>query len=232
MSATRRDVAVQNGREPTRMIVFVDAGEGARERLAAASQSAVIAAVVLVGSGSSSFARGGAADLLAGIRQSGAVALIADDVDLALSLAADGVHLSDGPDAEERYVAARTKLGKSALIGVDCGGSRHVAMTTAEAGADYVAFGPVATDEDPSGSEIQLDLVHWWAEIFETPCAALGVCDAANARLLADEGADFIAAALTVGCSPAAGAEVVRSIAEAITGLSDKAGSIGGRPPI
>jgi hypothetical protein len=38
------------------------------------------------------------------------------------------------------YDAARKVLGASAIVGADCGASRHFAMEMAEAGADYVGL--------------------------------------------------------------------------------------------
>ena len=51
----------------------------------------------------------------------------------------DGVHLSDGA---RQVRALRKDLGADAIIGAYCAGSRHDGMAAAEAGADYLAFGP------------------------------------------------------------------------------------------
>ena len=67
-------------------------------------------------------------------------------------------------------------------------------ITTAEAGADYVAFGsfyPTTTKDvrhypDPS-------ILGWWSTIFEIPCVAIGGITPANAKPLVDAGADFLA---------------------------------------
>ena len=68
-------------------------------------------------------------------------ALIADDARLARTLRADGVHLGVGKDLAGAYEEARSILGQRGIVGVDAGISRHDAMTLAEAGADYIAFG-------------------------------------------------------------------------------------------
>ena len=64
--------------------------------------------------------------------------LINDDVDLALAVEADGVHLGqqDTPVAQ-----ARDRLGDEAIVGVTCHNSPELAQTAALAGASYVAFG-------------------------------------------------------------------------------------------
>ena len=63
--------------------------------------------------------------------------LLQDDVDLALSLGADGVHLGDPAKVRE----ARARLGPDRILGASCGRSRHAAMLAGEDGADYIAFG-------------------------------------------------------------------------------------------
>ena len=68
------------------------------------------------------------------------VAFLLDDrADLAAELGCDGVHL--GPD-DTTCADARRLLGGQGSIGFSAGGSRHLAIEAAEAGADYVSFGP------------------------------------------------------------------------------------------
>lgn len=64
--------------------------------------------------------------------------IINDDVDLAISVRAAGVHLgaSDGSLA-----AARARLGVGAIIGATCGDSLQRAEQAVVAGASYLAFG-------------------------------------------------------------------------------------------
>ena len=97
----------------------------------------------------------------------------------------DGVHLADA----EEVARARQLLGRQALIGVDCGLSRHAAMVAGEAGADYVTFGSL--DLAPPGAVT--DLVVWWRELFVLPCAAAGRYSPESARAMAEAGADFLA---------------------------------------
>ena len=58
---------------------------------------------------------------------------------LADRLGLDGVHLTDGARTVRK---ARKELGADAIVGAFCGASRHDGMSAAEAGADYVSFGP------------------------------------------------------------------------------------------
>ena len=117
--------------------------------------------------------------------------IVNDDMALARRLGADGVHLgqSDGDPRE-----ARALLGPGAQIGVTCHDSRHLAMEAGEAGADYVAFGaffPTATKETTHRPDPKI--LAWWSRLFEIPCVAIGGITAANARMLVEAGADFIA---------------------------------------
>ena len=73
------------------------------------------------------------------IAQAHGVAFIMNDrPDLAAELDCDGVHVGE---EDMPYAEARRLLGPDRIVGVTCGNSRHRAVTAAEAGADYVAFG-------------------------------------------------------------------------------------------
>ena len=105
-----------------------------------------------------------------------AAALVANDAALAQAVGADGCHLDHSEALEEAYRSARGFLGTQAIVGVMPGGTRHMAMTLAEAGTDYTGFA-VTGDADDQGA----DRVGWWAEIFESPVVAftsgdIGIC--------------------------------------------------------
>src|SRR6185503_403384 len=74
-----------------------------------------------------------------------------NDVHLAKELDADGVHLRAGSDA---LADARRLLGEDKSIGVSCILSRHEAMTMAEGGADYIAFGEFGLDGGAGVEEV------------------------------------------------------------------------------
>jgi thiamine-phosphate pyrophosphorylase len=116
--------------------------------------------------------------------------LIENDARLAVALNADGVHLRGHsmPIAE-----ARRLLGEAHAIGVSCPLTRHEAMVMAEAGADYIAFGDAAAME-PRDIGALSDMIGWWDELFEVPCAAwLSDADTeSDAEGLMRAGADFL----------------------------------------
>jgi thiamine-phosphate pyrophosphorylase len=106
--------------------------------------------------------------------------LFGGDPQAALGLGLDGVQLEADAGA---YALARKRLGDDAIIGADCGASRHLAMTLGEAGASYIGFSGLA------GSD---ELIAWWSELFELPCVALDPADESQARAFIVKGADFI----------------------------------------
>ena len=121
----------------------------------------------------------------------GTAVFINDDVELAVELGADGVHLgrTDMPIKE-----ARALLPDEMIIGATCHDSRHLAMQAGEDGADYVAFGAFfqTTTKDASATATP-DILDWWQHLMELPCVAIGGITVDNAAPLIAAGADFLA---------------------------------------
>lgn len=91
-------------------------------------------------------------------------------------LGLDGVHLTDGA-RQVRYV--RKELGNDAIIGSYCGVTRHEGMSAGEAGADYVAFGPIGATPLGNGAQVDFDLLEWWSQVIEVPSIAEGALNVA-----------------------------------------------------
>ncbi|MEM9392256.1 MAG: thiamine phosphate synthase [Pseudomonadota bacterium] len=83
----------------------------------------------------------------------------------------DGVHLGDGARSVRKI---RKEVGSDPIVGAYCSASRHDGLTAGEAGADYVAFGPVAAGLIGSGEIADAELFHWWSEMIEVPVVAEG----------------------------------------------------------
>ena len=131
-----------------------------------------------------------AADLLRETCHARDVAIvIASHFRLAAELGLDGVHLKDGVRGLRE---ARRALGAEAIVGAHCGASRHAGITAAEAGADYIAFGPVADSGLGDGSFAGRELFAWWSEMIEVPVVAEGGLSPETAADLAPV-ADFLA---------------------------------------
>jgi thiamine-phosphate pyrophosphorylase len=86
-------------------------------------------------------------------------------------LGLDGVHLPDGSRAVRKL---RLDLGADAIIGAYCGQTKHDGMSAGEAGADYIAFGPIGASALGDGAVADIDLFQWWSEIVEVPVIAEG----------------------------------------------------------
>ncbi|AZU05163.1 thiamine-phosphate pyrophosphorylase [Glycocaulis alkaliphilus] len=147
--------------------------------------------------------------LVKAAKRHGVSVLMNDRPDLAVHYAMDGVHIGqeDAP-----YAEARAALGKTGIVGVTCHDSRHLAMTAAEKGADYVAFGamfPTATKSPKASASVEL--IEWWSEVFEVPCVAIGGITPENASPVIEAGADFIAVSGGVWNHPAGPVEAVRA---------------------
>ena len=216
-----------NSPSQTRLYLMLAAGEGAEARLRSALSAAPFDAVMISPPAGSQRATAPLEALVALAQSNNAAALIAGDPALARATRADGVHLSWSDDLEDRYDAARKSLGPREIVGVDASGSRHVAMTLAEAGADYIAFTksePAAEDE--TAIDGQHVLVQWWAEVFEVPCVALGVRTAEQATALASSGADYVGIEAEAGLSLEAMASRARAVAAAV-GVTDPEGNTG-----
>jgi thiamine-phosphate pyrophosphorylase len=177
-----------------RIYLVVEATPAAVDHLTAATEVADVACCLIVPTAGAAIEAAAARPLVARAQQAGVAALLADASDLVRTLRADGVHLNPARHLLEAYAAARQTLGPDAIIGADVAISRHDAMSLAEAGADYIAFGaPSHLKDRARARERRDDLVSWWGEIFEVPCVALDVEEPTEAERLARAGANFVA---------------------------------------
>lgn len=148
----------------------------------------------------------GEAELLAAARvlmpvchQRDVAFLIDGRADIAAQAGADGVHLA----SPSGVVEARLRLSQDAIIGVSCGGSRHDGMLAAEDEVDYVSFGAFyPSTTKPDATVIGPDILSWWGELMETPCAAVGGITVATAPAMVAAGANFLAISAAVWSHP------------------------------
>ena len=109
----------------------------------------------------------------AGFAQLGVTFVVNDDVDAALALGADGVHLGRSDEGAERARAAGLLLGRSATTFEEA----------VAAEADYLGAGPVWTtpskeDADPA---FGLETLARICRAVDIPVVAIGGVDASNA---------------------------------------------------
>jgi len=200
------------------LYAVVEAGPGAAERLGAALAAVQVSSVLIAPAQDGVLDAASAKPLVELAQWAGAAALIADNAALAKALRADGVHLGISMDPAGTYADARRILGPRAIVGADAGISRDDAMTLAEDGAEYVAFGaPLDLSDLDKARARRAELISWWAEIFEVPCVAFDVESPEAAAALAQAGADFVSVTLPTAEPPAAARDLVAGLAAAIS---------------
>ncbi len=122
--------------------------------------------------------------------QHGAKFIVNDDIALACTISADGVHL--GKD-DQSIDAARTNLGEGAIIGVSCYDSMNRARAAKAAGADYIAFGAFfPSPTKPQAARAIPALLRESAQL-GLPRVAVGGITEDNAPQLVAAGADWLA---------------------------------------
>ena len=141
-----------------------------------------------------------ARDLLALCRAHRVPLIINDDVALAATVGADGVHLGRDDTALRE---ARQVLGVAAIIGVSCYNDFDLAVVAQQAGASYVAFGRffashTKPDAMPVGAGLApgnggLDLIRQAKAQLSIPVVAIGGITPDNAPPLIDAGVDMLA---------------------------------------
>jgi thiamine-phosphate pyrophosphorylase len=125
--------------------------------------------------------------LLALARRHGVPFIVNDDVELALEIGADGVHLGGG---DGDLAAARRKL-KGKLLGASCYNRLELAQAALAAGADYIAFGSVfSSPTKPGAVRAPLSL---FENKLSKPVCAIGGITLQNAAQVIAAGADMVA---------------------------------------
>lgn len=135
--------------------------------------------------------RAQAAILAALCRSQGVPFIVNDDLDLAMAVNADGLHLggTDGDLAE-----ARRRLGTAKLLGASCYDRFDLALAAKAAGADYVAFGAAfPSPTKPNAVRAPLELYARAHRELGLPVVAIGGITADNAARLVSAGVDALA---------------------------------------
>ena len=117
--------------------------------------------------------------------------IINDDVMLAQSLNADGVHLGKH---DTNLSEARAYLGKSRIIGVSCYNDLSLAQQMQNQGADYIAFGAFYRSlTKPDAQKARPALLTAFRRVSHVPIVVIGGIRPTNVSSLAQAGADFLA---------------------------------------
>jgi thiamine-phosphate pyrophosphorylase len=134
---------------------------------------------------------------------------MADLATVAARGGADGVHMAGDPALVREM---RDRLKSERALGVGAIRTKDDAMTFGEAGVDYLLFGEPRQDGSLPSLESVVERAAWWAEIFETPCAAYAPSlDAVEP--LAATNAEFVALGDAVWSHPDGPAAAVKAAA-------------------
>lgn len=132
-----------------------------------------------------------ASRLAALCRRAGVPFIVNDDLELALRVEADGVHLGRDDGALE---IARERLGADRMLGVTCYNDVLRAENVAALGADYVAFGAMFPSPSKPQAVVATPAVLSLArQRCAVPVAAIGGITLENAAPLVAAGADLLA---------------------------------------
>jgi thiamine-phosphate pyrophosphorylase len=125
--------------------------------------------------------------------EAGVTFVVNDDVEAALELGADGVHLGRDDLGAERARAAGLLLGRSAQ-------TVHEALAAASERPDYLGVGPVwGTPVKPEAAALGLDGLREACSAVDVPVIAIGGVDADNAAACLAAGAAGVAVVRAAG---------------------------------
>jgi thiamine-phosphate pyrophosphorylase len=105
-------------------------------------------------------------------RAAGVPLIVNDDLEIAVAVDADGLHLG-GEDGD--LAAARRRLGPDKLLGASCYNRLELAVEARDHGADHVAFGAMyASSTKPGAIRAPLELFGQAAASVGLPTVAIG----------------------------------------------------------
>nr|WP_243098196.1 thiamine phosphate synthase [Serpentinicella alkaliphila] len=117
--------------------------------------------------------------------KAGVTFIINDDVDIAMAIKADGIHIGQGdmPISEVRRLVGKRIIGVSTH-------NPDQAMKAVRDGADYIGVGPVFETKTKSNVEASagLDYIKWVSENITIPYVAIGGINEENILLVQRNG--------------------------------------------
>lgn len=154
------------------------------------------------------------------LRQRHVPFVINDDVDLALSCDADGVHVGQG---DMPCVVVRRRMGADRVIGVSVGTVAEARQAERD-GADYLGVSPVfaTPTKTDAPAATGLDGLAAIRAAVRLPLVAIGGIHAGNAAEVISAGADGIAvvSAIMAAADPRAAARELRAVLVSRGGIS------------
>lgn len=132
-----------------------------------------------------------AATLASLCKKNNVIFIVNDDVELAIKVNADGVHLGQ---KDTQIKQARKQLGINKIIGITCNNQLELAQTAQQHGADYVAFGRFFNSQTkPSAPQANLSLLSEAKDVIQIPIVAIGGITHESAPQLLNQGVAMLA---------------------------------------
>ena len=123
--------------------------------------------------------------------QTSSLLIINDDIELAHTVQAHGVHLGKDDVSIDK---ARQQLGPDAVIGVSCYDQLDLALAAEKIGANYIAFGAFfPSPTKPDAQAASLGLLKAAKQQLHIPVCCIGGITTDNASTLVERGADMTA---------------------------------------
>lgn len=142
---------------------------------------------------------GQATELAYRCREFNALFIVNDDVELAVAVDADGVHVGRHDSA----VAAIKGDHPDLIVGASCYDSLELAGQAAIAGADYLAFGSFfPSTTKPEATPAKIETLKKAKQAYKLPVVAIGGIMEDNASSLVSSGADALAVISGVFSTP------------------------------
>lgn len=117
--------------------------------------------------------------------------VINDDVELAIELQSDGIHIGR---EDPGCMTTRSRVGKNMLVGVSCYNDLNLAEAACSCGADYIAFGAMfPTSSKANTSKASPDIIKTAKQRYNLPVVAIGGITPENCRPVLKAGADMLA---------------------------------------
>jgi len=117
--------------------------------------------------------------------------IINDDIDLAIEIKSDGVHVGR---EDLSCAVTRGRVGNDMLIGVSCYSELDRADAAVSTGADYLAFGAMfPTSSKTDTTTATPDLITIAKQRYNLPVVAIGGITPENCRPVLQAGADLLA---------------------------------------
>lgn len=140
--------------------------------------------------------------------------IINDDIELALALDADGVHIGQ---EDESAAIVRKRLGPEKILGVSAH-SKDEALQAIADGADYLGVGPIfptqsKADAKPVSGTILIETLR--SQGIEFPLVGIGGITPQNAHVVMEAGADGVSVISSISRAPSV-LESTRQLADVV----------------